>query len=194
MHVFATVVTKILNPLTTILASMVVAVFVQQIPVGEKILWLVLGVGTTAIPSAILIFQYKKGQISSLWSPTGPERQKAFLAWVIVVAIYSALAYWLDAPRMITALGLILLGLGLINLLLSQSLKISVHTEATTLLALTAILAVGVSQIYLVILIALVGWTRLYLRAHNFSEVSFGALVAILATYFVFSLFGLATF
>ena len=194
MHVFATVVTKIFNPLTTILASMVVAVFVQQIPVSEKILWLVLGVGTTAIPSAILIFQYKKGQISSLWSPTGPERQKAFLAWVIVVAIYSALAYWLDAPRMIVALGLILLGLGLINLLLSQSLKISVHTEATTLLALTAILAVGVSQIYLVVLIALVGWTRLYLRAHNFSEVSFGALVAILVVYSVFSLFGLATF
>ena len=194
MHVFATAATKIFNPLTTILASMVVAVFVQQIEIGEKILWLVLGVGTVATPSAILIFQYKKGQISSLWSPTGPERQKAFLAWLIVAVFYSALAFWFDAPRLIFALGLVLVGLGLINLLLSQSLKISVHTEAITLLALTAILAVGVSQIYLVLLIALVGWTRLYLQAHNFSEVSFGALVAILVVYFVFSFFGLATF
>jgi membrane-associated phospholipid phosphatase len=194
MRSFATGVTKILNPLTTILATMFVAVLIQQMPASQKILWLALGIIATAAPTVILYLQYKRREISSLWSPTAIERQKSFLAWVIVTATYSALAFWLDAPRLILALGLVLLGLGLVNLLLSQGLKISVHTEATTLLALVAILAVSVAQIYLVILITLVGWSRLYLRAHNFSEVSLGALMAILVTYFVFSFFGLATF
>lgn len=194
MRAIATGITKILNPLATILAAMFVAVLIQQMPASHKILWLALGSIATAVPTVILYLQYKRREISSLWSPTATERQKSFLAWVIVTAAYAALAFWLDAPRLILALGLVLLGLGLVNLLLSQGLKISVHTEAITLLALVAILAVSVAQIYLVILIILVGWSRLYLRAHNFSEVSLGALVAILVVYLVFSFFGLATF
>jgi membrane-associated phospholipid phosphatase len=194
MRALATLTTKILNPLTTALAAMIMAVLVQQIPVNEKILWLVLGIVAAAVPSVVLYLQFKRGEISSLWSPTARERQKSFLVWAVAAAIFTFVVWWLDAPRLILAFGLVLLGLGVVNLLLTTTLKISIHTEAVTLFVLTAVLAVSVGLIFSVILILLVAWSRLYLKAHDLSEVSFGALVTILIVYFVFSFFGLVTF
>ncbi|HEX7456743.1 MAG TPA: hypothetical protein VF303_04795, partial [Candidatus Nanoarchaeia archaeon] len=81
-----------------------------------------------------------------------------------------------------------------VNLLATASLKISVHSELITTFVMTAILTVSVSLIYLAVLILLVAWARLRLKAHSVSEVSFGTMLAILVVYFVFSVFGLATF
>ena len=119
---------------------------------------------------------------------------KAFWAWVLVAFSYTALAYFLQAPRLITALGMVLLILGAINLITAPSFKLSIHSELVTLFVLTGVLAVSVSLVYLSVLILAVGWSRIYLKAHSLSEVSFGAFAAVIVVYFVFSLFGLATF
>ena len=119
---------------------------------------------------------------------------KAFWAWVLVAFICTAFAYFLQAPRLITALGLVLAALGLINLITAGIFKLSVHSELVTLFVLTAILAVSVSLIYLTILILLVGWARIYLKAHTLSQVSLGVLTSLLVVYLVLAFFGLATF
>ncbi|MCH7541387.1 hypothetical protein IH981_01255 [Patescibacteria group bacterium] len=194
MRSLADTITKIFNPFLAILATVLVVVLVQQIPVSEKILWLVLGFFVSVGPAAVLYVQYKKGEITSLWSPTAAQRQKSFLVWMVASAIFSGLAFWLGAPRLILALGLTFLALGLLNLLLIPILKISVHTQAITILVITSLLSVSIGAIYLIILILLVAWARLQLKAHDLSEVSLGSLSALLAVYIVFSFFGLATF
>lgn len=194
MNAIATLITKIFNPLVTGLATVGIAVWVQQIPADQKILWLTLGFLITFVPSLVWYWDFRAGRLSSLWSPPAIERRRAFLAWTLAAAAFSLLAFALDAPRLILALGIVLLFLGLLNWLLTSGFKISIHTQLATLLALVAILAIGIGTVYLTLLIPLVGGSRLYLRAHTLSEVGFGSLVAILATYFVFSFFGLATF
>ena len=194
MRSLAATITKIFNPFLAILATVLAAVLVQQIPVNEKILWVVLGLFVSIVPAVVLYYQYKKGEITSLWSPSAQQRQKSFFVWIASAAIFSGLAVWLDAPRLILALGLTLLALGLLNLLLIATLKISVHTQAITLFVITSLLSVSVSLIYLILLIPLVAWARLQLKAHDVSEVSLGTLSALLVVYFVFSFFGLATF
>ena len=194
MQSFAKLVTKIFNPLITGLATVFVVVFIQQIPIEQKIIWLLLGATVAIIPPIFFYYLYKKGKISSLWSPNVHERQKPFVSWVAVSAAYSGLAYWCEAPRLIVALGLVFLILGLLNLVLSSSVKISIHAELATLFVVTTILSVSVSYIYLTILIILVAWARVYLKAHDITEISLGILATIISTYFVFNLFGLATF
>lgn len=194
MRVLAEAVTKIFNPLTTGLATILVVVGVQQIPVSQKVLWLVLGFLITVVPSLVWYWDFRAGRLSSLWSPPAIERRKAFLAWTLAAAAFSLLAFVLDAPRLILALGIVLLFLGLLNWSLTSSFKISVHGEMITLFVLVAILSVSVEAVYLAILIPLVAGSRLYLKAHDLSEISFGILAAIIAVYFVFSFFGLATF
>ena len=194
MRVLAEAVTKIFNPLTCGLATISVVVGVQQIPADQKILWLTLGFIITFVPSLVWYWDFRTGRLSSLWSPPAIERRKAFLAWTLAAAAFSLLAFWLDAPRLILALGIVLLFLGLLNWFMTSSFKISVRSQLASLFALVAILTVGIGASYLIILIPLVAWARLQLKAHDLSEVSLGALSAVVVVYFVFSLFGLATF
>jgi len=194
MQVLATAITKIFNPAITSLATIAVAVWVQEIATAQKMLWLILGLFVATVPMAVLYLQYKRGQLSSLWSPSALERRDSYIAWVVTALSFSLLAFWLAAPRLILALGLVFLVLGVVNLLATASLKISVHSELITTFVMTAILTVSVSLIYLAVLILLVAWARLRLKAHSVSEVSFGTMLAILVVYFVFSVFGLATF
>jgi len=190
----ALLVSKVLNPFLTALITILLVVNVQQIETSQKMLWILLGIVLGVLPAAIIYFQYRSGKIASLWSPSAKERQTAFLVWVILAAIFSASSLWFAAPRSILALGLVLLVLGLINLVLTTSFKISIHSEMVTLLALVAILSVSVELIFLIVLIPLVGWARIYLKHHSLSEVAYGCLLSIIVVYFVFSYFGLATF
>ena len=194
MRILAEAVTKIFNPLTTGLATILIVVGVQQMPGAQKILWLALGFLITFVPSLVWYWDFRAGRLSSLWSPPAIERRKAFLAWALAAAAFSLLAFTLDAPRLILALGIVLLLLGLLNLSLTSSFKISVHGEMITLFVLVAILSVSVEAVYLALLIPLVVGSRLYLKAHDLSEISFGVLASIIIVYFIFSFFGLATF
>jgi hypothetical protein len=194
MKTAALATTKLLNPVVTSFATILAAVAIQQISMEQKVLWLALGLLLGLVPMVVLYFEYKKGVISSLWSPAAQERRNSYVAWVIISALFSALAFWQEAPRLVIALGLVFLILGLVNLFASTGFKISVHSELTTLFVLTTILSVSVGFIYLVILIPLVGWARVYLKHHNITEVAYGAFLTILAVFFVFSFFGLATF
>jgi membrane-associated phospholipid phosphatase len=108
--------------------------------------------------------------------------------------IFAGTAWLLSAPRLITAFALVFLTLGLVNYLLSSFMKVSIHSEGVTLLVLMGVLAVSVNLLLLALLIPLVVWARVYLKAHDISEVSIGVFIAILAVYIVFSYFGLATF
>src|SRR3990167_6615587 len=194
MRVLAEATTKIFNPLTSGLATILVVVGVQQIPASQKVLWLILGFLITFVPSLVWYWDFHAGRLSSLWSPPAIERRKAFLAWTLAAAAFSLLAFGLDAPRLILALGIVLLFLGLLNWSLTSSFKISVHGEMITLFVLVATLSVSVEAVYLALLIPLVVGSRLYLKAHDLSEASFGVLASIIIVYFIFSFFGLATF
>ncbi len=194
MNSFTTATTKILNPLLTAVGSIGIAIFAQQIPLQQKVFYFLASLLVAAIPAGVLYAQRAKGEVSSFWSPKGRERVKAFGVWVVVAAVYSGLAWFLDVPRLLVALPLVFLVLGLVNLALATSFKISIHSQIASLFALVAILTVGIGASYLIILIPLVAWARLQLKAHDLSEVSLGALSAVVVVYFVFSLFGLATF
>lgn len=194
MTSLASAVTKVLNPFLTSLATIVVVISVQQMPIGQKILWAILGVLVAAVPTLVLYFDFSKKKISSFWSPEGRQRIKSFWAWVLVAFVYALAAYLSGAPRLITALAVVLLVLGAINLIAAGSFKLSVHSELVTLLVLISILTVSVNLILLVPLIVLVGWARVYLKQHSLSEVTFGIFASGVAVYLVFALLGLATF
>ncbi|HEX7456050.1 MAG TPA: hypothetical protein VF303_01105, partial [Candidatus Nanoarchaeia archaeon] len=112
MQVLATAITKIFNPAITSLATIAVAVWVQEIATAQKMLWLILGLFVATVPMAVLYLQYKRGQLSSLWSPSALERRDSYIAWVVTALSFSLLAFWLAAPRLILALGLVFLVLG----------------------------------------------------------------------------------
>jgi len=194
MRLFAWIITKIFNPLSSSLATLVVVIYALNIPFAQKLFWLVVGFVISVIPAIILFLQYKKGKLSSFWSPTGVERKESFLAWAASTLLFAASVFWLGGPRLLLALSIVLFVLGFVNLILSPVFKISIHGELITLFVLLAILVVSVNLVFLAGLILLVAWARIYLKAHTLTQITSGIILSIVAVYVVFSLFGLATF
>ena len=194
MLVAATVISKVFNVFTNSLAAMVVAILVQPLLFSEQLFWVLAGLISAALPLSVYFLEYKKGKISSFWSPPAKERVKAHIAWLAAAVLFGLLAFALSAPVLIFALSLVLVVIGLINLLLFSSFKISVHSETITIFVLTCILAISVQWVFLVVLIPLIGWSRVYLKAHTLLEVSVGSLTSVIVVFFIFSLFSLATF
>ena len=194
MQGFAQILSKVFNVFSNSLAAMLVAIMVDQSPLSQKLLWLLVGTASAIIPAAVYFYKYRKGDISSFWSPALKERFAAHLAWAAAAGIFSLVAFILKAPSLVLALGLVFLVIGLLDLALSHTFKISVHSQTLTIFILTCILTVSVNLIFLTILIVLVGWSRVYLKAHSLLEVSLGVLSSVAIVFVVFSLFGLATF
>jgi len=194
MLVVASWSSKIFNVFTSSLLTVVVAILVLSLTVQQKVFWLFISLASATVPLLIYYYQFKKGNLSSFWSPKKEERVAAHLAWIGAAVVFSILAFGLKAPILLLALGLVFLVLAIINLLFSTSFKISVHSEAITLFVFTSIMTVSVNMIFLALLIVLVGWSRVYLKAHTLLEVSTGVLVSIIVVFAIFSLFGLATF
>ena len=101
MRTIAVVITKTLNPFVTSLAAIAIVIFVQQITLNQKILWLVLGLLVAAVPTLVLYLGSRNGAVASFWSPERRERIKAFWAWVGVAFIYTVLAYLAAAPLLL---------------------------------------------------------------------------------------------
>jgi len=194
MGTFAVLISKVLNPLVLVWLTSFLVLTLQDLPPTQKASLLFLASLLAAAPVLILYSDFKKGKVASFWSPSKEERGKTLLFWVVAAFIAVLSAYAIEAPRLILALSLVLLVLGLLNALLVKFIKISVHSEMVTIFALTTILTLSVGFIYLISLIFLVGWARVYLKAHSLLEVVSGILLAILTVYTVFSFFGLATF
>lgn len=194
MEIFADYLSRFFNVFSNSLAAMLVVVLVQQIPLSEKLFWLLVAIVSASIPLAVYFYEYKKGDISSFWSPPLSERFRAHLSWAAAGIIFSLASFILDAPSLILALGIIFALIGLLNLALSSTLKISVHSQTITIFVLTAILAISANFVFMTVLIALVAWSRVYLKAHSLLEVSLGVLSSVLTVFAVLGLFGLATF
>lgn len=194
MKFLATAVSKVINPLFTTIAAFAMVILVQDFSIQDRITWFLLAGLAAGIPLSIFYIDYRSGRITSFWSPNGKERIRAFLVWAISGLALSGVAYFLGAPRLITAFALVFAALGFLNLFLAGNTKISIHMEGVTALALTGLLAVGTNLFFLIFLIPLVAWARVYLKAHTMSEVVYGAFASVLTIYFIFSFFGLATF
>lgn len=65
---------------------------------------------------------------------------------------------------------------------------------ATTLFVMVLLLAYSANFSWFLLLLPIVAWARLKLGHHTLTQVTLATLVTISVTYFVFSLFDVATF
>jgi membrane-associated phospholipid phosphatase len=160
-----------------------------------KITWLLVAFFVGVLPPLIvLVYEKRSGKISDWFMSVREQRRDVQLAWVFGSGVFTALALIYGLPRLISALSLSFFFLSLAITVITFYWKISVHTAIISLSVLALLLSYSSDLTFLVVLIFLVAWARIRLGAHTLSQVSGGALLAILITYFWFNFFGLATF
>lgn len=160
-----------------------------------KIIWFAIAILLGGLPpTAVYLYERKTGRIHDWFITSRVERKDVQLAWLLGSGLFFLTALFFDAPRLLLALSLTLVWISLLITLVSLFWKISVHMVGVTLFVMVLLLTYSATYFWALSLLPLVAWARIKLGHHTLSQVTVATILTIVVTYFVFSLFSLATF
>ena len=186
----ARIISTVCNPFLTSLALFVILADVKSQSATD--FWVLLfnsALFTSIAPMLFIFWLYATDRISDLDMSIRTERERVFIAFVIFYAL-GAIDLWLvHAPAIMTASMAGFAASALVVQWITRYWKISTHALGITapLVALTVLFGDRPAPFY--ILIPLVGWSRIYLRAHTILQVLAGTLLALVTTLLFFRVF-----
>jgi membrane-associated phospholipid phosphatase len=186
----ARILSTIFNPFLTALALFAILALIGAKDTFD--FWRLLFISTffTSIGPMLYVFRlYATDRISDLDMSVRTEREMVFTAFVIFDSL-GAISLWVvHAPRLMIAAMLGYLVSTLIVQYITRYWKISTHALGITAPLTALSLIYGRQPLPFMILIPMVCWARVYLRAHTVMQVIAGVALAIATTGFFFSLF-----
>jgi membrane-associated phospholipid phosphatase len=144
---------------------------------------------TSIAPMLFIFYLYATDRISDLDMSIRTERERVFIVFVVFYAL-GAIDLWLiHAPAIMTASMAGYAASALVVQWITRYWKISTHALGITapLVALTVLY--GQRPVPFYVLIPLIGWSRVYLRAHTVLQVVAGTLLALGTTLLFFRVF-----
>lgn len=186
----ARILSTIFNPFLTALALFVILALIGA--KGTFDFWRLLFMSTffTSIGPMLYVFWlYATDRISDLDMSVRVEREMVFTVFVIFDSLGAAALWIAHAPRLMIAAMLGYLVSTLIVQYITRYWKISTHALGITAPLAALTLLYGRQPLPFMVLIPMVCWARVYLRAHTVMQVVAGVALAIATTASFFSLF-----
>jgi len=186
----ARIVSTVCNPFLTSLALFVILAGARSNGADDFMVLLFNSAFFTSIAPMLFIFYlYATDRISDLDMSIRAERERVFIAFVVFYALGAVDLWLIHAPVIMTASMAGYAASALIVQWITRYWKISTHALGITapLVALTVLFGARPVPFYL--LIPLVGWSRVYLRAHTVLQVIAGTLLALANTLLFFRVF-----
>jgi membrane-associated phospholipid phosphatase len=186
----ARIFSTVCNPFLTSLALFVILAGARSN--GTTDFWILLfnsAFFTSIAPMLFIFYLYATDKISDLDMSIRTERERVFIAFVVFYAL-GAIDLWLiHAPVIMTASMAAYAVSSLVVQWITRYWKISTHALGITapLIALTVLFGQRPAPFY--VLIPIVGWSRVYLRAHTVLQVVAGTLLALGTTLLFFRIF-----
>lgn len=140
-------------------------------------------------PMLYVFWLYATDRISDLDMSVREQREMVFSAFVIFDALGVAALWLMHAPRLMIAAMLGYLASTLIVQYITRYWKISTHAIGITAPLAALTLLYGRQPLPFLVLVPMVCWARVYLKAHSFTQVLAGAALAVATTAFFFSVF-----
>ena len=179
----ARILSTVCNPFLTSLALFVILAATRAR--GTTDFWILLfnSAFFTSIGPMLMIFAlYAMHRISDLDMSIRSERARIFGAFVLFYGI-GVLDLWsIDAPKVLTATMAALTASSIVIYAITRWWKISTHAFGITAPIVALTILFGERPLPFAILIPLIGWARVYLRAHTLAQVLAGSALGAMAT------------
>jgi membrane-associated phospholipid phosphatase len=186
----ARIFSTVCNPFVTSLALFVILAAVKSRTTTD--FWLLLfnsAIFTSIGPMLYVFWLYATGRISDLDMSIRAERERVFVVFVIFFALGTIDLWLIGAPAIITAS---MAGYAVSSLIvqwITRYWKISTHALGITAPLIALCVIYGTRPLPFLVLIPIVCWARVYLRAHTVLQVIAGVGLATVSTLVVFRLF-----
>jgi membrane-associated phospholipid phosphatase len=179
----------IFNPFVTAFALFVILAHVGAKDTMD--FWRLLFISTFFVSTGPMLYVFllnATDRISDLDMSVRLEREMVFTAFVMFDALGAAVLWLIGAPRLMLAAMLGYLVSTLVVQYITRYWKISTHAIGITAPLAALTLIYGRQPLPFMVLIPMVCWARVYLRAHTLAQVLAGAALAVTTTAFFFSL------
>lgn len=190
----AKILSTIFNPFLTALALFVILSHATARDTLD--FWRLLFISTffTSIGPMLYVFWlYAADRISDLDMSVRAEREAVFTAFVAFYLIGAGVLWLVHAPRVLIATMLGYFAATLVVGYITRYWKISTHALGITAPLVALTLLYGRQPMPFLVLIPMVCWARVYLKAHTIGQVLAGAALAMVSTTLFFYLFHVRT-
>ncbi len=186
----ARILSTVFNPFLTSLALFIILARVSAR--GTLDFWMLLGLSTffTSIGPMIYVFWlYLTDRISDLDMSVRHEREAMFGAFVVFYLLGTVVLWLAHSPRLMIASMAAYTVSTLVVQYITRYWKISTHALGITAPLVVLTLLYGNETLPFLVLIPMVGWARVYLKAHTVMQVIAGAALALGSTVLFFHIF-----
>ena len=188
----ARIFSTVCNPFSTALALFVI--LAHEFARTPSEFWVLLFTSTffTSVGPMLFVFWlYATDRIADLDMSSRPEREAVFGAFVIFYTAGTA-ALWLEhSPTMLVATMAAYASSSLVVQFITRYWKISTHAIGITAPLVALVTMYGLQPLPFAVLIPIVGWSRVYLKAHTLSQVVAGTALGGVTVVLFFHLFHL---
>lgn len=144
---------------------------------------------TSLGPLAFVFWLYATGRITDLDMSIRAERERVFVVFVLFFALGTVALWLIGAPQILTAAMAGYTLSALVVQWITRYWKISTHALGITAPLIALWVLYGTRPLPFFVLIPIVCWSRVYLRAHTLLQVIAGAGLAAVSTIVMFRLF-----
>jgi len=187
---FARALSTIFNPFLN--ATVLFIIISRAFSTTMTQFWLLSVIGVAfflAAPLGFVLYAYLTGLVSDFEITDRVERQRVFVAFVLMYLAAAIVLTLYRAPIQLVAITWGYWGTTLATMLITRWWKISTHAFGVAGPFAALFVLFKWQPAPYVVLVPLVCWARMYLRAHTFAQVAVGAALAVLSTLLFFRLF-----
>jgi membrane-associated phospholipid phosphatase len=189
----ARIFSTVFNPFLTSFALFVI--MAHAFGTGPIGFWRLLFASTffTSIgPMLFVLWLYATDRITDLDMSHRQEREAVFSAFVVFYLLGTAALWLLHAPAMLVASMAGYAASALVVQFITRYWKISTHALGITAPLVALLFLYGREPLPFLVLIPIVGWARVYLRAHTLLQVIAGSALGAVSVLVFFRLFKVA--
>ena len=188
----ARIFSTICNPFVTALVLFVI--IAHQLATDVPSFWKLLFTSTffTSLgPMLYVLWLYSTDRISDLDMSVRAEREKVFFVFVVFYALGTLVLWLVHAPALLTATMAGYTAASLVVQYITRYWKISTHALGITAPLVVLVYLYGLQPVPFLVLIPIVGWSRVWLRAHTLLQVVAGTALGAFSVLFFFRVFHL---
>ncbi|WP_308290878.1 hypothetical protein [Micromonospora sp. RL09-050-HVF-A] len=172
----AQAITEVLQPAVWAAAMPVVVAVLAARTVPAGLGWGALAALFTAVvPFGAILYAKRTGRVTDHHLSRREQRRGVLLVGIASVAVGLALFVALGAPRPLIAVIAVMLAVLAGTTAVNQVWKMSAHTAVSAGACTVLVLLVGPALAVGVLVVALIGWSRVHLGAHTVAQVVAGA-------------------
>jgi membrane-associated phospholipid phosphatase len=184
---------NIFNPFVISVIVLVVLAVEATTSFNDTLRWLGITLAISVVP--VLIFVYiliRLKKLDNFFSNPKEQRNIIYLTATILGSVDCALLWYFNVPKPLV----LIFTAGLIGvvffLIINYFWKISLHTAFVAAAVMVMLFVYGTNAAWSLLVVPLVGWSRVVLKQHNLLQVAAGGLLAIVIICGVFWCFGIS--